>query len=124
MKFLSLAIMAAVAAFFMVLPQTGGDAVIEFGARGPYPATLHVARGARIQFRNDTRVTHTATCQGCGWSTRDVQPGQSAFITFRDDRAYAYSCSYHRGETGTLAVGDAEVPQPVASDLPAPAPST
>jgi len=115
----------ALAALFIVLPRTGGDATIKFlGKEGSFrlsPASLTVQPGARVAFENDTKFTHTATCGTCSkdaWDTGDIQPGQTVFLTFDTAGTYTYVCRYHTSLVGQLAVGTAASgasPSPSAS---------
>ena len=125
---------AAFAAFFMVIPQRGFDRTVvmldapglarSIGAEEAWsfePANLEVEPGARIAFRNDSTITHTATCSGCPWDTGDVQPGQTKFLTFDTDAEYQYFCRYHGqqlGMIGTLVVGNP--PPPTTEPTPPP----
>lgn len=126
-RFSILPAVGALAAFFMVLPQTGGDATVEMvRARGSWrfdPQEIRVDLGERIAFVNDSSVTHTATCTSCAgdaWDTGDVQPGQTKLLAFEETKSYLFACRYHgqvQGMTGQLTVGDAPPP-------PSPSPST
>lgn len=116
---------AAFAALFAVLPPTGtGRKVSMVAAAGSYrfrPAAVRVDAGGAVTFFNDSKVTHTATCDGCPWDTGDLFPGQ--LRTLRFDRALAvrFSCRYHGegGMRGTLAVGRATAPPaPAATPTP------
>lgn len=131
------AVVAAFAAFFAIIPQRGADATIEMlpadaaaaqalGASEAWrfaPGELRVARGARVAFTNRSRVTHTAWCEGCTteWDSRDVQPGQTKMLAFTEDGTYLFVCRYHGrtlGMSGSLVVGEggpAPEPSPLAS---------
>jgi plastocyanin len=114
----------AFAAFFAVLPTTGADATIRIVGSGPEswrfePAVLHVGKGARIAFHNDTHATHTATCGTCvtnAWDTGDIQPGQTVFLTFDHEGGSRFFCRYHQSIVpGTLQVGPEGSPSPSSS---------
>ena len=115
----------AFAAFFAVLPQTGGDKTIKIvGKEGSLrfePAAVTVDPGARVAFENDSRFTETATCVSCGdkgWDTGDIQPGQTVFLTLPDaNAAYEFGSIYDQGLAGRLLAGvSAETsPSPSAS---------
>jgi plastocyanin len=115
----------ALSALFIVLPSTAADATIKFLGKDPgfrlSPTSLHVERGARVAFENDTRTTHTATCGSCpkdAWDTGDIQPGQTVFLTFDKEGTFTYVCRYHTNLIGQLVVGN-----PEASPSPSPSPS-
>lgn len=112
----------ALAALFIVLPRGGADAevtIVDAGEAWAFsPASVSVEAAARVAFVNETDVTHTATCQGCPWDSGDIQPGQTAMLTFDDEVASSFFCRYHgasQGMEGQLVVGDPPVPQPSPS---------
>lgn len=102
MRFLKLSLLpAAIAfsAFFLALPTTGAPKTVHIKrvANGwrfePSAATL--TAGKKVAFVNDTAVTHTATCDECGFDTGDIQPGQTKFVTIRRVGEFSYHCTYH-----------------------------
>jgi plastocyanin len=103
--------MLAFAAVFLVLPSSGAQATVHIlraGAGWKFdPAGAKLRAGQRVAFVNDTTVTHTATCDRCGWDTGDIQPGQTKFVTIEATGDDAYHCIYHGQSakmTGTLTV--------------------
>ena len=113
---------AAFAAFFLVLPKTGADmTVLMQGETAPYrydQVSIEVEPGTRIAFTNDSSVTHTADCVDCPWSTGDVQPGETAYVTFSSDLRAQFRCRYHPAEmAGSIVVGN-----PPAAPSPEPEP--
>jgi plastocyanin len=94
----------ALAAFFMVAPHNGGNVTVRIERSGFVPATAHVKAGQRVEFINDTRATHTATCQGCALTTGDVQPGGVSFVEFPAAGTYSFKDAYGNA-TGTVLVG-------------------
>ncbi len=109
-RYLWVPAVGAIAALFMVLPQTGGNVTVHIvGAQGHYrfePSNIELRPGQRLEFINDTRETHTATCKGCGWDTGDIQPGQAIFKEFPTAGVFAFVCRYHPAgsEQGALTV--------------------
>jgi plastocyanin len=90
---------AALAAFFLVLPSTGADATVRIVEQDQgwafEPQAASVEPGARVAFRNLTRVTHTADCVECPWRSGDVQPGEIAFVPLGTAGTFDYRCRYH-----------------------------
>jgi plastocyanin len=111
---------AALSAFFVVLPTTGADArikIVDAGAGWAFsPATVRVEPGARIAFVNQTGVTHAADCDACPWTSGDVEPGQTRMVTFPSEIGSGFHCRYHPElMTGSLTVGTPPSPSPSAS---------
>ena len=131
--------MAALAAVFLVLPQTGADATITVaevagGAWTYAPDELVIEAGQRVAFTNETETTHTADCIDCPWSTGDIQPGQTKMVVFDEDLASTFVCRYHSEVlVGSLTVGTPPAPdatpspgsegvEPGSTTTPAPTP--
>jgi plastocyanin len=114
----------ALAALFIVLPQTGADATIKIVNQGGTPAfspsTRSVKRGARIAFENDTRQTETASCLNCppttSWDSGDIQPGQTVFVTLPDIAVtFDFASRYAEALQGRLLAGVSEESSPSPS---------
>ena len=114
----------ALAALFIVLPQTGADATIKIVNRGGTPAfspsSLSVKAGARVAFENDTRQTETATCLNCSakatWDSGDIQPGQTVFVTLpAGATAFDYASRFDEALQGRLLAGVSEETSPSPS---------
>lgn len=121
-KYSLIPVLAAAATTFAVLPHRGADATVRIVARGEgfafVPAEVQIQPGQRIAFRNDSKVTHTATCDGCPWTSRDVQPGQTRFVTFPTALRTTYRCAYHAEDqafTGQVTVGSPPAPEATPS---------
>lgn len=103
-------LVVAAAAFFVLLPRTGGDAEIRMvEADGTYrfaPANLSIELGDRIRVENTSDTTHTITASGAGIEFGDLQPGQNRFLEVSDRGTIEFSCRYHAadGMIGTLTV--------------------
>lgn len=120
-------IVIATAAFFIVLPRSGGDATVRMvGSNGSFsfePADIEAAEGARILFVNDTDATHTVTASTGGFDL-EIQPGDSRFLELDGAGAYDFYCRFHGssdGMTGTLQLGDAVA---IPSTAPSAAPTS
>lgn len=123
-----LPVIAAFAAFFAVLPPTGADAQIRIIDQGGSwvlaPATGTVPVNGRVAFRNETAVTHTASCAKVGcWDSGDIQPGETVFVTVADEGDYRFVCRYHQDVPGLAGQVTAGEPAPAASPSPSPSPS-
>ncbi len=79
---------------------------VVMGASSFNPATLTVARGTTITWRNDDRDVHTSTSDNTGWDTGDMQSGTSSTTAFNTAGTFKYHCTYHRtmGMVGTITV--------------------
>ncbi|HET8628220.1 MAG TPA: plastocyanin/azurin family copper-binding protein [Thermomicrobiales bacterium] len=87
------------------------------------PATLTIAVGDTVTWRNTSDTVHTATSNDGVWDSGDVQPGQTFSFTFTKPGTYQYFCKYHRamGMVGTIVV-QAAAGTPAASPTPGRAP--
>lgn len=124
-KYSLIPVIAGVAALFAVLPHRGGDATVRIvAASGGFafdPGATTIQPGQRVAFVNETKQTHTATCDGCPWTSGDIQPSQTKFVTFGAEARTSFACTYHPEEArlrGTLVVGS-----PPAAATPSPSPS-
>lgn len=105
---------AALAALFMVLPSrpTGVEVKMVAG-QGRYrfvPDEVNIRVGQAVTFVNDSRATHTATCDGCPWDTGPLQPGQFRTLRFDAPMKVTFYCRYHgvaQQMFGTLRVAQA-----------------
>jgi plastocyanin len=85
------------------------------------PATLTVARGATVTWRNTSQLVHTVTDDPSkaanqadaqlpsgveAWDSGDVNPGQTFTHTFAVPGTYKYFCQPHEtaGMVGTVVV--------------------
>ena len=118
-------IVIAAAAFFIVLPRTGGDVTLHMiGSNGSFafePDSIEAGEGARILVVNDTDATHTITASTGGFDL-EIQPGDSRFLELDGAGAYDFYCRFHGssdGMTGTLQLGAADaIPSTSPSALP------
>ena len=79
---------------------------VVMGSSSFNPATLTVARGTTITWRNDDSSVHTATSDITGWDTGDMPRGATKTTLFSTAGAFKYHCTYHRamGMVGTIIV--------------------
>ena len=116
---------AGFAALFAVLPSKGaGKKVVLSGFRF-HPGVIQVAVGGAVTFENKSKVTHTATCEGCPQDTGDIQPGLLKTLTFTRAGSYRLFCIYHgsQGMVARLTVGAAASPRAPTASSPTPPPS-
>jgi plastocyanin len=67
------------------------------------PATLTVAKGAKVSFVNSSSVTHTATRDG-SFDSGLIKPGKSVAIRFKQKGTFAYHCEIHPLMHGKIVV--------------------
>ena len=95
------------------------------------PATLTIAAGDTVTWRNDDDRPHTVTAGDGSFDSGNLDPGQTFTMTFASARSVGYVCAYHDDMTATLTVGAAAAPStavspaapvsaPVTSTAPAP----
>ena len=68
------------------------------------PATITVAPGTAVQWRNDDSASHTATAADGTFDSKNLDHGQTYTFTFTKAGTYAYTCSYHPNMTGKVIV--------------------
>jgi quinohemoprotein ethanol dehydrogenase len=68
------------------------------------PQRVQVPVGTTITWENSGSVEHTATAQDNSWDTGNVEPGQSAQVTFTTPGTYIYNCSPHPWMLGQIVV--------------------
>ena len=66
------------------------------------PASVEVARGGTVTFRNDDLVVHNATGQSV--NTGNLNPGQSSNQQMNNLGTFNYICNLHSGMSGTIIV--------------------
>jgi plastocyanin len=70
-----------------------------------HPATITVAKGAKITFTNHDQTAHTATSTQTGvFDTGTVKPGASRTVTFSKPGTYTYYCQFHAFMKATVTV--------------------
>ncbi len=68
------------------------------------PATMTIAKGTTITWKNDDGVAHTSTSNSGAWDTGNISPGGSATTMFSTAGTFPFHCSYHPTMTGTIVV--------------------
>jgi plastocyanin len=70
------------------------------------PASVHIARGGTVTWKNATGVTHNVTFQPAAGAPENI-PSQSSgenTRTFDTAATFSYRCTIHPGMTGSVAV--------------------
>ena len=70
------------------------------------PATLTVAVGATVTWRNDDTVPHTVTADGGTFTSPTLAPGATYSRTFSAAGTFPYHCSIHTSMHGTIMCSD------------------
>jgi plastocyanin len=70
------------------------------------PATLTIAVGTTVQWKNEDSASHTATSLTGAWDTGNLDQGQSGSFTFTKAGSYDYVCNYHPNMRATIVVKD------------------
>ncbi|MGH7493370.1 MAG: cupredoxin domain-containing protein [bacterium] len=79
---------------------------VVMGARSFNPATLTVASGTTVTWRNGDSDIHTSTSDDRVWDTGDMRPGVSSTTVFNTPGTFRFHCIYHgtMGMVGTITV--------------------
>lgn len=70
------------------------------------PTTLRIAPGDAVTFVNRDPIVHNVAANGWGTNGNGLDEGEAFPATFDEPGAYPYACTYHRGMTGAIVVGD------------------
>ncbi len=70
------------------------------------PATITVAVGTTVTWKNTDGIAHTSTSDSGVWDTGNMPAGSSQTTTFNTAGTFAYHCTYHAsmGMKGTVIV--------------------
>ena len=68
------------------------------------PATITVARGTTVTWKNNDGMTHTSTSDTGVWDTGDIVSGGTKTTTFNTAGTFPFHCIYHAGMKGTVVV--------------------
>lgn len=71
---------------------------------GFQPHTLTIVVGTRVTWRNPTDAPHTITAAGGTFNSGYVYPGTTYARTFSRVGTFAYRCTIHPGQLGTIIV--------------------
>jgi plastocyanin len=105
-------------------PPARASVTIRDGSFGP--ASVTIAAGGSVTFRNGDDREHTATGRGAGFDTGALAPGAASTKRFSAAGTFAYLCAIHPDMQGTVrvvAAGRAAPPPPPAAPKPTPIPS-
>jgi plastocyanin len=82
-------------------PSSGGT-TITIADFSFSPATVTVAVGAKVTWKNTGATDHTVT--GSGWDSGNIAPGSEYSKTFDTAGTFDYHCSIHPTMTGKVIV--------------------
>jgi quinohemoprotein ethanol dehydrogenase len=68
------------------------------------PQVVQVPVGTTLTWQNDGSVIHTATATDGSWDTGDINPGQTAQVTFDTSGTYTFNCTPHPWMLGRVVV--------------------
>ena len=88
------------------------------------PATVTIAAGGSVTFRNDDDRAHTVTANDGAFNSGTIAEGESWKRTFKQAGTFSYLCAIHPEMTGKVVVkgtSPAATPKPKPSPTPKPA---
>jgi len=68
------------------------------------PRTLTIVVGTRVTWTNPTDAPHSVTADGGAFDSGYVYPGDTYARTFNAIGTFAYHCTIHAGQLGTIVV--------------------
>lgn len=75
------------------------------GSQSYSPSPTTVKAGQTVSWKNEDRITHTATADRGAFDTGTIAPGAvSAPIRMSNTGTFAYHCALHPSMTGSVAV--------------------
>jgi len=80
----------------------GTAATVEMKEFAFVPASVEIAVGGTVTWKNADAATHTV--KGDGWVSGDLAQGASFSKTFDTAGTYGYSCGIHPSMTGEVVV--------------------
>jgi len=114
---LALALVGAVASFLTLLappPTLGVEHAVEIGDSVFSPATLTVAVGDTVTWRNADDRPHTVTSNDGVFDSGNLDEGQGFSFTFTEPGTYTYRCDYHSEMQATIVVEAESAPAPAS----------
>ena len=100
-------------------PMLSGT-VVDIGDNSYSPASVSIAAGATVTWRNTGSRYHTVTGMGFGTT---IAPGGTYQYTFSAAGPFSYQCDFHPEMSGMILVGGAAPPPPAPPPAPVPVPS-
>ncbi len=68
------------------------------------PASIEVAAGTTVEWRNDDQVVHVVRADDGSWDSGDIAPGATWRRTFDRPGTYTYTCTPHPFMKGVVVV--------------------
>ena len=118
----ALALVGAVASFLALVappPTLGIEHDVEIGDSVFSPASLTIAVGDTVTWRNADDRPHTVTSSDGTFDSGNLDEGQGFSFTFTEPGTYAYLCEYHPEMQATIVVEAASSEAPSAGRPPA-----
>ena len=84
--------------------STGNASSVSIANFSFNPATLTVAVGTKVTWKNNDSVTHTVTALQGAFDSNNLSPGSSFSFTFTKAGTYAYHCKIHATMMATIIV--------------------
>lgn len=83
---------------------SGAQATVDTKNFAYVPATLTVAPGTTVVFKNSDSVAHTVTAADKSFDSGNMDGGSTWSHVFAKAGTYAYVCAYHTYMQGTIVV--------------------
>ena len=87
-------------------PAAAPPNTVEMSGMSFSPATITVAVGTTVTWKNTDGIAHTSTSDTGVWDTGNIPAGGSKTTTFNTAGTFPYQCTYHAtmGMRGTVVV--------------------
>ena len=81
-----------------------GEALVSIADIAYQPATLEIAAGTTVRWRNDDPVAHTVTARDGSFGSGVLTPGDEFSQVFETPGTFPYFCAIHPGQVGSVVV--------------------
>ena len=102
---------------------SASSASVSMAGRAFSPATVTIAAGGSVTFRNDDDRAHTVTADDGAFNSGPIGEGGSWKRTFKQAGTFSYLCAIHPEMTGKVVVKGSATPWPEPAPAPTPKPS-
>ena len=113
-------------------PASASSPSVSMAGRAFSPATVTIAAGGSVTFRNDDDRAHTVTAKDGAFNSGPIAEGGSWKRTFKQAGTFSFLCAIHPEMTGKVVVKGsggsggsalAATPKPTPTPTPTPAPA-
>ena len=106
-------------------PAPASSPSVSMAGRAFSPATVTIAAGGSVTFRNDDDRAHTVTAKDGAFNSGPIGEGGSWKRTFKQAGTFSYLCAIHPEMTGKVVVkgSGGSAPAPAATPKPKPTPT-